>query len=147
MVIKNALEPEWEAKFESCSYGFRPARSVNDAINRIYVSLNKPNSRCWIVDADVSQCFDNIDHKYLTDQLSHFPYVGVIEKWLKTGITLGDVWYESIAGTPQGGVLSPFLSNVALHGLEKELGVTYLSNRTVVSCFSQKQESINSLCR
>ncbi len=52
MVIKNALpaEPQWEAKFESSSYGFRPARSVNDAINRIYVSLNKPNARCWIVD-------------------------------------------------------------------------------------------------
>ncbi len=133
MVVKNALEPEWEAKFESSSYGFRPSRSVNDAINSIYVSLNNPNSRCWIVDADVSQCFNNIDHNYLLNQLSHFPLLSVIEKWLKTGITFGEVWYETVAGTPQGGVLSPFLSNIALHGLESELGIKYLSNRHVVS--------------
>ncbi len=60
MVVKNALEPAWEAQFEGSSYGFRPSRSVNDAINRIYVSLNKAGSRSWVVDADISQCFDNI---------------------------------------------------------------------------------------
>ena len=72
-MYKNALEPEWEATFESSSYGFRPALSVNDAINRIYVSLNKEGSRKWVIDADISQCFDNISHEFLLERIQHFP--------------------------------------------------------------------------
>nr|AFU83027.1 RT-Mat-En [Chlamydomonas subcaudata] len=123
MVIKNALEPEWESQFESGSYGFRPRRSVNDAINRIYLALNKPGSRTWVLDADVSVCFDTISHEYLLQELKHFPYLDIINKWLKSGITFSNVWFESDQGTPQGGVLSPLLCNIALHGMEKELGV------------------------
>lgn len=68
-MIKNALEPEFEAKFEATSYGFRPNRSVNDAINKIYLTFNSKNSREWVVDADISGCFDNIDHSYLLNQI------------------------------------------------------------------------------
>jgi RNA-directed DNA polymerase len=70
-IIKNALK--WEAKFEDCSYGFRPARSVDDAINRIFVALSK-QKRLWIVDADIKGCFDNISHDYLIDALKDFPF-------------------------------------------------------------------------
>ena len=123
-VYKNALEPEWEAKFESCSYGFRPKRSVNDAMNRIFVALReKAAARKWVLDADVSQCFDNISHEYLLNQLQHFPGKDLIQKWLRCGITVGNVWFDIEEGTPQGGVLSPLLCNVAMHGLEGELGI------------------------
>jgi len=122
--IKNSLEPEWEAKFEPSSYGFRPARSVNDAMNRLFVSFNSPNSREWVVDADITGCFDNIDHKYLLEQLKYFPFRSTIEKWLKAGIIYDNVFFSSEdGGTPQGSIISPLLSNIALHGMEAELGV------------------------
>lgn len=123
MIVKITLEPEWEAKFENSSYGFRPMRSVNDAMNRLYVSLNKGASRKWIVDADISLCFDSISHNYLLTTLEYFPYKDVIEKWLKAGVVIGSVWFETDEGTPQGSVISPLLSNIALHGIESELGI------------------------
>jgi RNA-directed DNA polymerase len=120
-VVKNALEPEWEAKFESSSYGFRPNRSYDDALNRIYVGLNK-KTRLWIVDTDISGCFDNIDHTYLLETLKDFPGVYMIERWLKAGIMYEGIWSEA-NGTPQGGIISPLLCNIALHGMEKEVKV------------------------
>lgn len=122
-VVKNALEPEWEKKFETSSYGFRPLRSYNDAINRIYVSLSK-KSKLWIVDADISGCFDNIGHSHLLERLNHFPAKTIIEKWLKAGILTDGIWFES-NGTPQGGIISPLLCNISLHGIENEIGVKY----------------------
>jgi RNA-directed DNA polymerase len=125
-VVKNALEPEWEARFEPDSYGFRPSRSVNDAFGRVYSALaTRFHPRRWALDADVSQCFDNIDHDYLLSQLEHFPLVSVIKKWLESGIVYGQVWFEADAGTPQGGSLSPLLCNIAMHRLESEVGVRY----------------------
>lgn len=73
MVVKNALEPEWEAIFEKGSYGFRPKRSVNDAINSIYLLLNSKNSRTWVLDADIAKCFDKISHEYLIEKMQTFP--------------------------------------------------------------------------
>lgn len=128
-VIKNALEPEWESKFEGSSYGFRPSRSVNDAINRIYVTLNKPGSRVWVLDADISQCFDSISHEYLREQYKHFPYSGLIDRWLDSGITVGAAWLQTVEGTPQGSILSPLLCNIALHGLEQELGIRTINSK------------------
>lgn len=119
-VVKNALEPEWEQQFENSSYGFRPSRSYNDALNRVYVALAK-KTRLWVVDADISRCFDNIDHDYLIRKLIHFPGRSIIEKWLKAGIFYDGVWSES-GGTPQGGIISPLLCNIALHGMESEIG-------------------------
>ena len=72
MIIKNVLEPEWESIFEKGSYGFRPKRSVNDAINRLYLALNSENCRKWVLDADISKCFDKISHKYLINKIGHF---------------------------------------------------------------------------
>lgn len=129
-VFKNALEPEWESKFETSSYGFRPARSVDDAINRIFVSLNK-KARLWVVDADIEGCFDNIGHEPLMEKLKHFPHSEIIQKWLKAGV-LEEGMIRDSTGTPQGGIISPLLCNIALHGLETEVGVKFSSQNYVV---------------
>lgn len=127
MIYKNALEPEWEAIFEKGSYGFRPKRSVDDAINRIYLLLNSRTSRTWVLDADIAKCFDKISHEYLIQKLQTFPGKDLIIKWLKAGISLDSKWFSVEEGTPQGGVISPLLCNICLHGLEEELGMVYTS--------------------
>jgi RNA-directed DNA polymerase len=123
-MVVNALEPQWEAKFEPTSYGFRPGKSYQDAIHRIHTLLGH-KTRCWICDVDLEGCFNNIDHDYLLTQLDSFPYVDLIKKWLKAGIFLDGVYYQTETGTPQGGVLSPLLANIAMHGLESKLGIKY----------------------
>jgi RNA-directed DNA polymerase len=121
--VKTALEPYWEAKFEGSSYGFRPGRGCHDAIEKIY-RLARPNMRKkWVVDADIKGCFDNIDHQYLLDTIGPIPGRELIKRWLKAGYVDKDVFHETEAGTPQGGVISPLLANIALHGMEKALGV------------------------
>lgn len=128
-MVLNSLEPEWEAVFEKGSYGFRPKRSVNDAVARIWLALNKENSRKWIVESDITKCFDSISHKYLLEKIDKFPGKSLIKKMLEVGIVIRDVWLSSDdEGTPQASVLSPLLCNIALHGLEAELGVKYKKN-------------------
>jgi len=121
-VLKNALEPEWEAHFEASSYGFRPGRSVNDAISRINRILMQP-SKHWVFEGDLSQCFDKIDHSYLLSKVQYFPGRNLIEKWLKSGILFQLVYFDTEEGTPQGSVISPLLCNIALHGIPSELGI------------------------
>jgi RNA-directed DNA polymerase len=116
-LVKMAMEPEWEAKFEPNSYGFRPGRLCHDAIEAIYASIK--NKKAYVLDADISGCFDNISHDALLDKLNTSPTLRrVIKGWLKAGIMEGDVFHKTEKGTPQGGVISPLLANVALHGLE-----------------------------
>jgi RNA-directed DNA polymerase len=124
-IIKNALEPYWEAKFEGCSYGFRPGRSVHDAIHRIYLSVCPHRRKKWILDADISGCFDNIDHNNLMKSIGNFPARRLISAWLKSGYVDGNTFHRTESGTPQGGIISPLLANIALNGLEKHLGVKY----------------------
>jgi RNA-directed DNA polymerase len=130
--VRHALEPQWEARFEPKSYGFRPGRSCADAIGALYVTLNGPQARReWILDADVSAAFDRIDHARLLDALGSFPARGMIERWLTAGvIETGKGFAPTEAGTPQGGVISPLLLNVALHGLEEAAGVRYHATGT-----------------
>ena len=126
MRTKNALEPEWEARFEPRSYGFRPGRSCQDAIEAIYWTLNgKHTRRQWILDADLKAAFDKIDHSHLLRQLEGFPARDLIRQWLKAGVVEQDWFTPTDEGTPQGGVISPALMNVALHGLEEAAGVRY----------------------
>ena len=126
MRTKNALEPEWEARFEPRSYGFRPGRSCADAIEAIYWTLNgKYTRRQWILDADLKAAFDKIDHCHLLRQLEGFPARDLIRQWLKAGVVERDWFAATDEGTPQGGVISPALMNVALHGLEEAAGVRY----------------------
>jgi RNA-directed DNA polymerase len=124
-IVKNALEPYWEAKFEGCSYGFRPGRSVHDAIGKIYSSIRPNGTKKWIVDADISGCFDNIDHHKLMKSIGNFPARRLISAWLKSGYVDGNTFHRTETGTPQGGIISPLLANIALNGLEKHLGVKY----------------------
>lgn len=113
-----ALEPEWEARFEAHSYGFRPGRSVQDAIAAITTDIKQKAK--YVLDADICKCFDRINHEVLLDKIDTFPTLRrQIKAWLKAGIMDGKHLYPSTEGTQQGGVISPLLANIALHGLEE----------------------------
>jgi RNA-directed DNA polymerase len=115
-----ALEPEWEAKFEPNSYGFRPGRSAHDAIEAIFTAVAQKSK--FVLDADIAQCFDKINHEELLRKLNTFSLMErVIRGWLKAGVMDGGNLFPTTEGTPQGGVISPLLANVALHGLETHI--------------------------
>ena len=124
--VVNALEPEWEARFEPKSYGFRPGRGCHDAIESIYKTVaGKAAHRLWVLDADLAAAFDRIDHSHLLAALGTFPARGLVEQWLKAGVVEMGRLAPTEEGTPQGGVISPLLLNVALHGMEEAAGVRY----------------------
>lgn len=116
-----ALEPEWEAKFEKNSYGFRPGRRTHDAIEAIHSSINK--SPKYVLDGNIRKCFDQINHDALLEKLNTFPQLSrQVYAWLKAKIVvMQDETIFPEKGTPQGGILSPLLANVALNGIEKYL--------------------------
>ncbi|PHV60975.1 group II intron reverse transcriptase/maturase [Cyanobacterium aponinum] len=119
-LVKLAIEPQWEAKFEPNSYGFRPARSAHDAIGQIYIAINQSSK--YVLDADISKCFDKIDHDKLLSKLETYPQLRrEIKSWLKSGYMDGKQLFPTKEGTPQGGVISPLLANIALHGMELEI--------------------------
>ena len=137
-MVKNALEPEWEARSEPCSYGFRPGRSCHDAISRIF-SLAQPQSKKkWVVDADIKGAFDHISHETLMTALDGFPAKKLVYQWLKAGILEQGIFAKTDMGTPQGGVISPLLLNIALHGMEQAVGVTYKTLRDYTAITSQR---------
>ncbi len=116
-LAKIALEPEWEAKFEPNSYGFRAGRSCHDAIQAIFSAIHiKPK---WVLDADIKGCFDRINQEALLRKLNTYPAMRKLVKgWLKAGVMDNGAFHFSNEGTPQGGVISPLLANIALHGME-----------------------------
>jgi RNA-directed DNA polymerase len=117
-LVKLALEPEWEAKFEPNSYGFRPGRSAHDAIGAIFNSIRQRNK--YVLDADIEKCFDRINHQTLLAKLHTFKTLRqLIKRWLQAGVLEDGKLLFPTEGTPQGGVISPLLANVALHGLEQ----------------------------
>ncbi|NEO00796.1 MAG: group II intron reverse transcriptase/maturase [Moorea sp. SIO3I7] len=119
-LTKMAIEPEWEARFEPNSYGFRPGRSCHDAIEAIFKSINqKPK---WVLDADIAKCFDKINHDALLKKLNIYPSIRrLIRSWLKAGVMDNGTFSSTEEGTPQGGVISPLLANIALHGMEQRI--------------------------
>jgi RNA-directed DNA polymerase len=119
-LVKLALMPEWEARFEPNSYGFRPGRSCQDAIEAIFLSINKKPK--YVLDADIAKCFDRINHETLLQKLNTFPTIRrQIRAWLKAGVMDGKQLFTTSEGTPQGGVISPLLANIALHGMEERI--------------------------
>ena len=119
-LVKLALEPEWEAKFEPNSYGFRPGRSCHDAIEAIFSSIKQKDK--YVLDADISKCFDRIDHKALISKIHTYPTLSrQIQAWLRAGYMDGKELFPTNDGTPQGGVISPLLANIALHGMEERV--------------------------
>jgi RNA-directed DNA polymerase len=118
------LEPEWEARFEPNSYGFRPGRCCHDALVAIHGGISKKAK--YVLDADIAACFDRIDHTALLGKLRTFPTLRrAIHGWLKAGVMVGSGLFPTDAGTPQGGAISPLLANVALHGLETAIGAAF----------------------
>ena len=170
-VVKTALEPACEAAFEQHSYGFRPGRSAHDAIEVCKVAMNKGTIQAetwrasdrwarftgeqiihakrkvstfpWVLDADIKGAFDNISHRFILQQLAWFPAIQWIKHWLKAGYLERGEFQPTLAGTPQGGVISPLLANVALHGLQAAIGPGALMVRYaddfVIFCRSKAQ--------
>ncbi|MHC5897690.1 reverse transcriptase/maturase family protein, partial [Nostoc sp.] len=119
-LVKLALEPEWEARFEPNSYGFRAGRSCHDAIEAIFLAIRvKPK---YVLDADIAKCFDRIDQEALLRKLNTFPTIRrQVRSWLKAGVMDNKQLFPTSEGTPQGGVISPLLANIALHGMEERI--------------------------
>ena len=120
-IVKNALEPSWEARFEPNSYGFRPGRSCHDAIKQCWLRLKRGRTHQWVLDADVRAAFDNISQSHILNRLGNVPGRKLIECWLRAGYVEAEIFHATISGVQQGGVISPLISNVALDGLEKIL--------------------------
>jgi RNA-directed DNA polymerase len=114
-----ALEPVAECTADGNSYGFRLKRSTADAMEKCFRVLTWKRSAQWILEGDIKGCFDNISHDWL---IGHVPMdKAILRKWLKAGFIEGRTWWLTKAGTPQGGIISPVLANMALDGLEAEL--------------------------
>ncbi|MDA3810929.1 MAG: reverse transcriptase domain-containing protein, partial [Spirochaetaceae bacterium] len=116
-LLKFALEPEWEAKFEANTYGFRPGRSTWDAIEAIFKTIvAKPK---YVLDADIAKCFDRINHDVLLKKMNTFGSIRKATKaFLKSGFMDGDKLFPTAEGTPQGSIVSPLLANIALYGFQ-----------------------------
>lgn len=131
-LCKLALEPYWEAKFEPNSYGFRPGRSAQDAIEAIFSQLHH-NVDKWVFDADIQKCFETINHEALLQKLEAPSIIRYqVQAWLEAGVieTHAQMPKEirTTMGTPQGGIISPLLANIALHGLESHV-LDFVSQR------------------
>jgi RNA-directed DNA polymerase len=127
-----ALEPEWEARFEPRSYGFRPGRGCHDAIVAIHTTASRRDARrLWALDADLEAAFDRLSHDHILTSLGTFPARGLVRRWLKAGVIEDGRFTPTGEGTPQGGVVSPCLMNVALHGMEEAAGVRYWEGGTL----------------
>jgi len=113
-----ALDPIAETTADGASYGFRQGRSCADAIERCFKNFSHINP-AWILEGDIKGCFDNISHEWLLD---HAPMdKAILRKWLKSGYLEKQVYYDTISVTPQGGIISPVLANLALDGLETRI--------------------------
>ncbi len=143
-LIKLALEPEWEARFEPNSYGFRNGRSCHDAVEAIFNEIRFKAK--YVLDADIAKCFDRINHEALLRKLNTSPTIRrQIRAWLKAGVMDDKQLFPTSLGTPQGGVISPLLArrfrgklppksslaNIALHGMENRINQAF-PRRTIV---------------
>ena len=127
-----ALEPEWEARFEPRSCGFRPGRGCHDAIVAIHTTASRKDARrLWALDADLEAAFDRLSHDHILASLGTFPARGLVRRWLQAGVIEDGRFAPTGEGTPQGGVISPCLMNVALHGMEETAGVRYWEGGTL----------------
>ncbi|MEA4962469.1 MAG: group II intron reverse transcriptase/maturase [Lutispora sp.] len=127
MAVKLIVEPLFEADFLDCSYGFRPKPSAHQALDRI--RKDTANKGWWVVDADIKGYFDNINHDKLMlmvkQRVSDRRVLKLVWKWLKAGVMENGELNESEIGSPQGGVISPLLSNIYLHYLDSKWELHY----------------------
>jgi RNA-directed DNA polymerase len=129
-VVRQALEPEWEAKLSPQTYGFRPGRSCWDAIEAIFYAIKfRPK---YALKLDIAKCFDRINHEALLAKTQASPVIRrQLKAWLKAGILEGDHLFPTTAGTPQGGSASPLLALIALHGMEEAITQVYPQARVI----------------
>lgn len=145
-IVKNALEPCWEAQFEPDTYGFRPGRSLHDAIEQCWYYLRGKTRRPWILDADLKSAFDKISHEHILEVIGPVPGRELLRSWLKAGYVEAEFFHETESGVPQGGIISPLMLNIALHGLQKKLGpafgsVVYADDFIVCASSREKTEA------
>src|SRR5918994_7729272 len=122
--LKLVLEPIFEADFQPCSYGFRPGRRAQDAIAEIHYLTSAPRNYEWIVEADIEACFDRIDQAALMGRVrarvGDKRVLALVKAFLRAGIMTEQAGFEdTVTGTPQGGILSPLLANIALSALDQ----------------------------
>ena len=147
-IVKNYLEPEWEAVFEANSYGFRAGRSCHDAIEAAWIRLNNSptGKHLWVLDADIKGCFDNLAHQTILENIGSAPNRYLIEEWMKAGYVYEGLYSPTDTGTPQGGICSPLLSNIGLHGLEtivkfhnSKLGIIRYADDFIITAKTQAE--------
>ena len=137
-VVKTALEPEWEAQFEPNSYGFRPGRSTHDAIKQIKICIQ--NKAKYVLDADITKCFDRINHEALLNKTGLRGKVRQqVKAWLKSGVIDKGAFTATSEGTPQGGIISPLLANIALHGIEKHINQVFPASKAGMILGARKE--------
>ena len=145
-VLRRLLSPIFEAKFHDHSYGFRPGRSTHQAVEQV-LELGRQGDR-WVLDADISGFFDNLSHSAIMRELANEVADGnilrLVEKFLRAGVMEGGKFQRTRIGTPQGGVASPLLANIALNVLDwhlHERGFRFVryADDFVVLCRSERE--------
>lgn len=122
--LLNILQPIFDIDFHPSSYGYRPTRSCHDAISKATVFIRKYH-REWVVDMDLSKCFDLLDHDLIISSVKRKVTDGsllkLLDQFLKSGVMIGNYWEASEQGSPQGGVISPLLANIYLDAFDQEM--------------------------
>src|SRR5262244_600979 len=129
-LVRQVLEPEWEAKLSPHTYGFRPGRSCWDALAAVFHRIKfRPQ---YLLKVDIAKCFDRIDHSALLAKLHAPPDIRrQVRAWLRSGIMETDTFTPTTAGTPQGGTVSPLLALIALHGIDEAITQVYPDARVI----------------
>ena len=144
--LRNAIEPIFERKFARCSYGFRPGKGCKDALREVARGLKA--GKTWVVDVDIEQYFDSIEHERLVNEvaieIADGSVLNLIEHYLEQDVMEGVKRWQPEKGTPQGAVISPLLANIYLHPVDTAMladgyDLIRYADDMVVMCTSQKE--------